>query len=59
MHQFDARSNSAKGRNVNADKGCYGLVKPLGVVSGDSEELWFFMSQCRKNSLRGEAICKK
>ena len=36
-----------------------GLVKPLGVVSGDSEELWFFMSQCRKNSLRGKAICKK
>ena len=36
-----------------------GLVKPQGVFQGNSEELWFFMSQCRKNSLRRKAICKK
>ena len=35
------------------------IVKPLGGVSGGSEELQFFMSQCRKNSARGKVIEKK
>ena len=31
-------------------------MKPLGGVSGDSEELFSFMSQHRKNSARDKVI---
>ena len=32
------------------------MMEPLGGVSGDSEELFSFMSQHRKNSVRGKVI---
>ena len=34
-------------------------IKLTDVVSGGSEELGSFMSQCRKNSVRGKGIDKK
>ena len=34
-------------------------VKPQKCISEGSEELWFFMSQHRKNSVRGRVIDKK
>ena len=32
------------------------MMRPLGDVSGDSEELYSFMSQHRKNSVTGKVI---
>lgn len=33
-------------------------LSPLDGISGASEELWFFMSQHRKNSVRSKVIEK-
>ena len=34
-------------------------LEPQKCVSGGSKEPWFFMSKCRKNSVRGKVIDKK
>jgi len=48
---YTTRSRGLEDQHLN--------VKPLGGVSGNTEEFQFFMSQRRKNSMRSKVVDKK